>query len=204
MVKMLSICFRFLPFIFLGFASISFAAKAEDVQKLDRFSEYENDTHSEDEYNPLNKFTTFTVFNICPATGVESQKIHNLVKNELGKYGRVKKVKLINKRHGVEVIDFKNFCNDGYLIYEIRNVVSSTGEELPFVEASLNLKTSVVINKNKLIHSPYIWSKSCFLPGKVDKDLDMLVLSSLEQLLSEFNASYLNANSKQPTFYLYQ
>lgn len=153
--------------------------------------------------NPLKGFSDFILISMVPASSKpQADKMNALVEKELNKYGKVSKIGLLVKTDQGEAIDFREFNADS-LIYEIKNVTAPDGKELPFVRATLNLRSHVLIDKTKQDYSPYIWSGDCFLPGKTQKDLEKLVSQSLSCLLQKFSENYSVANADKPLFKLY-
>lgn len=154
--------------------------------------------------NPLKGFTDFLLIPLIPASSkTQADKISALVKKELMKYGNVSNVSLTVNTDKGEAIDFSQFNTGNTLVYEIKNVMSLNGKELPFVRATLNLRSNVTIDKTKQNSNSYIWSSSCFLPGKTQKDIDALVSQSLDSLLQRFAANYSSVNTDKPLFKLY-
>jgi hypothetical protein len=81
-------------------------------------------------------------------------------------------------------------------------VFSPDGKELPIVRASLCLNTFVTIDKTNKKYNSYIWSRSCFLPGNVEKDTEKLVSRSFSMLINMFMRNYSSANPENPNFYI--
>lgn len=153
--------------------------------------------------NPLKGFSDFVLVSMVPVSSkTQADKVNALVEKELNKFGKVSKISLLVKTDQGEAVDFSEFNADS-LIYEIKNVTDANGKELPFVRATLNLRSQVLIDKTKQDYSPYIWSGDCFLPGKTQKDLEKLVSQSLSSLLQKFAANYSAANTDKPLFKLY-
>ncbi|MGE5195872.1 MAG: hypothetical protein ACM3JI_00910 [Anaerolineae bacterium] len=154
--------------------------------------------------NPLKGFSKFNFFSRFYApTPKYAEKIQIIIENELKKFGKINKIEMSVKTEKGEAIDLSGFDDGISLAYEIKNVLSIDRKELGIVRASLNLSTSVDVQKTKEECMTYIWSDNCFLKGNVEKDLEKLVSQSLKYLLHKFEINYSAVNSDQPIFNLY-
>ena len=156
------------------------------------------------EENPLKGFSMFNFFPMVPTSNKDqSGKVWVLIKKELEKIGTVKSLELINEnKEGGKEVDLSSFDIGSNLTYEIKNLVSLNGKETGFVRASLNFESRVDVLKTKQACSVYLWSSNCFLKGNVQKDLEKLVIESLDYLMQDFLESYRSANSSKPFFHV--
>ena len=144
--------------------------------------------------NSLKNLSNFTFFSITPLS-------YNDINSELKKYGNINGVKIIDLTD--ESIKFNDIDSDATILFEVKDVFSCDGKELPFVRASLNVQSRIVIKKNTEDCSAYIWSKNCFLPGNLDdKNTKDLVIRSLASLMNIFIENYSLPNPGKPTFNL--
>ena len=121
----------------------------------------------------------------------------------LSSFGKVVPSSLLVQTKEGEAIDVKGFEAGATLIYEITNLISLDGKNLG-LKATLSLRTLVEIETTKRDCSPYIWSKSCFLKGNLDKKTEESVARTLQYLLESFSDDYSLVNTRKPTFNLYQ
>ena len=153
--------------------------------------------------NPLRGFSSFNFFPSYPPVSEKIlEQIQNLVEKELGKYGTVEKLDMCVKTSKGTAIDPTVLIRGGYLSYEIDSVKSETGGILPFVRASLHLKSYVTIDKTKEICKANVWSKSCYLSGDIKENTPKLISESLRNLLAVFISDYSSINKDRPIFYL--
>lgn len=132
-----------------------------------------------------------------------AEKVRKLIVEQLQKVGRVIQLK---KGDGKEQIDVTGLASGAFLNFEIKNVALAEAKQVPVVNASLRLSTSVEIKKTAVSCFADTWSASCFLEGTFAAAPEKIITKSLENLLAQFGESYRTANPDQkegPTFYLY-
>jgi hypothetical protein len=147
------------------------------------------------------KFNFFARFPASNKTAAD--KISIVIEKELKFFGKVIKPEMIVKTEKGDAIDLSGFDGGVTLTYEITNVTSPEGKNLGIVRASLNLSTSVLVQKTTDECESYIWSNNCFLKGSVEKNLETLVSQSLSYLLNKFENNYTAVNPTKPIFNLY-
>lgn len=156
--------------------------------------------------NPLQGLKKLSFFALIP-TGIVGESYGDLekeVKKELQRHGKVETFSIFVKTpDGEEAADFSSFSGCAYMDYKIGDVYSVDGKKLDFVRASLNIREQVTINRTKVDTGLSIWTRNCFLPGSVDKNLKDLVKTSLAYLMNDFSKSYKEVNESQPSFNLY-
>lgn len=192
--------FLFLLGCVLSNFSITFLKAEEKPTPGIRFACNDQDMPCQSPEIALKNFSTFTFISIAPSL---SEKAQSLIVNELKKHGRATKLQLNIKTNKEQGIDLSSLNSGATLIYEIREVSSIDGKELPFIRASLNMRTNVTIKKTAQEYSPYIWSQSCFMQGDLQKDTEKFISNSFSLLMQQFMSDYTSINSIKPEFNFY-
>lgn len=121
--------------------------------------------------NPLKGFNAYTFMPAYPGVSkTQDLAIQRAIEKELQLFGIVKKSDIEIKTEHDNTIDLSVFNKGPLLTYEIQNVSSLDGTILPFIRASLNLRSPLTIDKTQTRYSGCIWSRSCFLSGNTDKN----------------------------------
>jgi len=146
--------------------------------------------------NPLKGLFKFVITTNYPIKNKESQQ--TIIK-ELEKYGTIKKIELSENLNLEEVFE------GDFLSFDIKDLLFIDKDLVREDRASLNLKTSVVIEKTKQHSFSYIWSSNCFLEGDPKQNIEKKVSKAFNELLRRFMQDYTLANPDQkPVFYIYQ
>jgi len=126
-------------------------------------------------------------------------KTKTIIEGELGKFGNFKKLEVYKDG----CIDPSAFTKYGATLYfDIEEIKSIDGKNLPVLQATLTMYTPTIIKKTQKESYTPIWSQSCFIEGSLEFDSSSKVTKSLDKLLSQFMESYSLVNSEKPTFYL--
>jgi len=157
---------------------------------------------------PLKGLSTFNCFFYFFAPNREEDaKVNSLIVNQLEKFGVVVQNKLLVKTNGREQIDLTRFGSSRpSLFFEIRNITSVEGKELPVIRGSLNIQAPVMLQKGYCFSSPYVWTNNCFLEGFFREKIEQSVTLALSQLLRQFQIDYSTANpshAERPVFHIF-
>ncbi len=188
-----------LSFLSLIIMLCCFAVELKAQEEISSLKENKNPHYN----NPLKGLATFIFFTQIPATAKTIDKINVIVKDKLSSFGTVVPSSLLVQTKEGEAIDLSGFDVGATLIYELTNLSSLDGTNLG-LKATLSLRTLVEINTTKRDCSIYVWSQSCFLKGKLDKEIGDSVSQSLHYLLQKFLNEYMLVNKEKPVFNLYQ
>lgn len=196
--------FRYLFFVvmicFFPFQCLKAEVKKLSDKELMQWVYNEQDIPMFGTGNPLKGFSKFIFYSRFYASKDLADKVHVVIEKVLSQYGDVEKINLQVKTDKGSAVDFSKFDAGASLIYEIKNLSSIDGKDLGIVRASLNLTTSVTIDRTKKESDPYIWTNNCFLKGDINKNLESLVSQSLNYLLKAFSITYSSVNSEKPLF----
>ena len=133
----------------------------------------------------------------------ETAKVNAILAKELSNIGKVMPSSILVKKDKEDVIDLKGF-DKPLLCYQMAKLYSSDGKELDVVKASLTLSTSIEILDTKQKGSGVVWSKSCFMKGSAQKNIEEAVSQTFNFLIGEFSKSYSSVNSEKPLFNTYE
>ena len=149
------------------------------------------------EDHPLSDMFTLTIIPPILEDGAMQKKIKRFIETELEVVGEVIRLK---------DNDMRGFGAGNLLIIQIGNVIGWNEKEMGISRISLNIETSVTLNKTGLKTFPYVWSINTFLQGSTNSLSEDITLNALRKLLNEFIQNYKYSNqmqSKKPTFYIY-
>jgi hypothetical protein len=149
-------------------------------------------------HTPLNNLSSFAVLPISDSTPLQAQfqnKIHQLLKNELGKIGEIHELNINNSAGFALSLIF--------LAINIQNI-TILGEETPsLTKVSLSIETMTTIKQSNTECLSRIWERSVFTEDASDKN----IIAAVQKLAQQFTTCYQACNAKEPkkpTFYLYK
>ena len=142
--------------------------------------------------NPLRGLSSFTFFAVSPVA-------YDTIKAQLQKHALVNKIKIFEETESG--LHYNEVSLDPIITFDVKEICSLDGKNLPFIRASLNVESHIIVEKTKEKCDSYIWTKNCFIPEKAyQKNKQEMVTQSLEFLLELFIKDYTAANSTKPIF----
>jgi hypothetical protein len=148
--------------------------------------------------NPLSGMEFFTVITSLPLKDIGMQpKVENSIKKTLETAGQVVRLK---------DNDMRGFGAGNIFLFQIAPVTGWDGNETSMYRLSLNIETSVTLDRTGKKTFPMVWSINSFLQGPIDSNPEGNLMKATQKLVTEFvqNYRYVNQDqAKKPVFYTY-
>ena len=150
------------------------------------------------ENSPLAGMKSFTVITSFLAEDTQMQKrIQQSIEKTLKRAGEVTHLK---------DNDMRGFASGNILLIQIRNVVGWDENPMPISRISLNIETSVFLEKTGMKTFPMVWSINTFVQKAIDSSFADDLAKAAQKLVEDFAQNYRYANRDQTdtaVFYFY-
>jgi hypothetical protein len=148
--------------------------------------------------SPLTGLKAFTViFSFSEKDAKMQKRIQQSIENTLKEVGEVLYLK--DK-------DMRGFGAGNILLIQMGDVIGWDGGKIAASRLSLNVETSVTLEKTGIKTLPMIWSINTFLQGNIASNSESNLLKAAQKLMRDFIQSYQYVNkdqTKKPLFYVY-
>lgn len=146
--------------------------------------------------NPLEKLNAFAV-SLWVNNPEGQRKLSKILENELKSIGEV---------IHLSVMDMRGFGTGTVLMILIKRVSDWQGNEMPISRVSLQVQTTISVNKTNLTTFPVVWGINSFFQGNSDQKPDDQMVKATQSVIKEFVQNYKYSNQAQeqkPIFYMY-